>query len=286
MPSNLAWDDYVLHHGGTEEQWTRAYRPLKAERLYDIKSDPFQLNDLSEKREMQVKLHELRKQVSVHLRESGDLGFFPPLCRKAIQPAHTWIRENDYDLRKLHRAAETASEGDIANVDKLHRYLQSKRPEIRFWGASGYSAIAVKHPNAHCPQELIDAMNDVNGQVATAAAEAVALMGKHDQALAALTAMANNKPKKRDLDNWLTSSFNRRSLAFATLATLALYEDTRPMVHQFLRQQNVRESAEEDLYDISELRVNLGLDRAEILYEFDEERQNVNSRVRSPKPLP
>ena len=98
--------------------------------------------------------------------------------------------------------------------------------------------------------------------------------------------MANNKPKKRDLDNWLTSSFNRRSLAFATLATLALYEDTRPMVHQFLRQQNVRESAEEDLYDISELRVNLGLDRAEILYEFDEERQNVNSRVRSPKPLP
>ena len=286
MPSNLAWDNYVLNDGGAREEWTRVFRPLKTERLYDLRADPFTMNDLSNVAELQDKLAELRQQVSRHIRDTGDLGFIPPLCRRAIEPAYQWVRRKCYDLSALHEAAEVASDADRQSVGKLKGYLRSDRPEIRYWGASGFSTLAAKKTKVGCPTELINAMRDKNAQVAVAAVEAVALLGESDKALAVFNTLTKEEPNRKDANRWLTSNFNVRSQAYASLAMLALYQHTRPMVAGFFQQNWSDVASKEMPYDVRELQVNLGLARAEILYDFTPERQAVNTRIRPPRPLP
>ncbi len=187
MPANLAWDSHVLEGGCEKPEWLAAFRRQRGERLFDLQSDPFQLNDISGDPQHAATLARLRQGLSEHLRATGDLGFFPFTMRdKGGKPLHDWVRETGFPLDALITAAETASAGDPANRGKLVDFLKSERPELRYWGASGLATLAAEGQGGECPAELLSAMTDQEPSVAAEAAHAVCYYGRVEEGIAVL----------------------------------------------------------------------------------------------------
>lgn len=189
MPANLAWDDWVLSGRGANPEWLRSYRAHKAERLFDLQADPFEIHDLSADPRRRQTLDKLRRALDDHLRQTADLGLFPAAQRNRKEGLYAWTRATNYPLAELHEAALVASRGDAANIEKLTGYLRSDKPEIRFWGASGFATLGGAPLGAQRwtpPDELLKAINDSDAAVAAEAAHALCYAGRADMGLPAL----------------------------------------------------------------------------------------------------
>ena len=200
MPSNLAWDQYAVDHKTPERaaehpEWLQPYRSNPPEMLFDLKADPYELNNLSDHPQHIQTLEKMRCAVADHIRESNDLGFFPPTTKiKAKGVAlYDWVRSTHYDLDALCEAAETASRPTLADQKKLTDYLGSPHSEIRFWGANGLGILGL------CPAELKRLVNDPDPSVAAAAAMSCVLGGFPKRGMSAiLNGLNKNKGEQQD----------------------------------------------------------------------------------------
>ena len=186
MPANLAWDEYFLSGKCQKPAWRRPYEPQATEMLFDVEEDPFELNNLAGDEEYAETLQRLRKAMSDHLRETRDLGFFPDSMRQKGQALFTWVHDEQYPVDELIAAAEMASEGDPKNADKLLKYLESDRPEFRFWGASGFATLGSRGKIEECPDQILKAIDDSDRRVAATAAAAACFLGRHEEGLSSL----------------------------------------------------------------------------------------------------
>ncbi len=186
MPSNLAWDAYVLSGKCTRPKWLQPYRPHPAETLFDLQADPSRCADLASDPRHGETLARLRRALDDHLRETGDLGFFPPSARHEDEGIYAWTRATRYPLDELLTAASVAAQGAPETAEKLAGYLRSDRPEIRFWGASGFATLGVRSPGATPPAELLQAARDKDAYVAGEAAHALCYLGRADVGLPVL----------------------------------------------------------------------------------------------------
>lgn len=193
MPANLGWDGYALTHRTPERaaehpEWLQPFASKPAESLYDLDADPFELNNLADNPAHRQTLEKMRAAVSAHLRETGDLGFFPPTTKTKGEGValYDWVREQKYDLDALITAAETASLPKDGDVAKLAGYLGSPHAEVRFWGAHGLALLAAGGRLSGCPEPLQAAIGDADAFVAAAAAEACCFAGAPELGIPAL----------------------------------------------------------------------------------------------------
>jgi hypothetical protein len=206
MPSNLGWDKYALKHrtpeaGLPNPHWMQPYTSKPAEMLFDLSKDPFELNNLARDPKYTRTVSEMRSAVSQHVRDSGDLGFFPPTTKEKRKGValYDWVRDTDYDLVKLIEAAEIASMPSVADRGQLISYLGATEPEIRFWGACGLGLLAQKGMLDDCPEALIEAISSADSSVASAAAEASCLAGESKLGMNALIeGLASKKGENKD----------------------------------------------------------------------------------------
>ncbi len=187
MPSLRAWTRYWLD-GKAQGIEKRFFEEKPTEMLFDLQEDPWEINNLASKPEYTAKLNELRLENNKWIRETKDLGFFPYYQRfkNDSLSMYEWVRETSYNLEELYTAAEKASEGKRENISFLTSCLKSEKPEMRFWGASGFALIARHNPDIACPKELRDAIYDKAPAVASEASEALCYLGKEEQAVPAL----------------------------------------------------------------------------------------------------
>ncbi|AQQ10345.1 Choline-sulfatase [Sedimentisphaera cyanobacteriorum] len=270
MPANLGWDEYVLS-GGKKDEWLQPYRPGQPEMLFDIEKDPQEINNIAEDEKYKQKLKELRGAISNHIREAGDLGFFPESTRHKNIDLYSWVREKDFPLEELHKAAEQTSEGKKSYKTSFLERLKSKYTSIRFWGAAGFAEIASKNKLSAdmCPKELEKAMDDDNDQVAMMAAEACCYYGKYENALDML------------LDSLIE---NNNGYAFASLETMTWHEKTK----QKLREKVDLLEKNKNSNMVRALLVNLGKLPASELYKdkYKKKGIKVNEKRRAIWPTP
>jgi N-sulfoglucosamine sulfohydrolase len=181
------------------------YRPHPGEMLFDLEADPFELNNLASSPQHQGALNKLRAALDDHLHQTRDLGLFPPSARQGGN-LYAWTRDTNYPLNDLLDAAKLAATPTPQSALTLSRYLQSDKPEIRFWGASGLATLAVQTQVQTPSADLLNAVNDTDPYVAAEAAHALCYMGKSDIGAAALVETFVNGSKG----------------AFSALETLAL----------------------------------------------------------------
>lgn len=194
VPSYQAWDRYVLENPQIKSQWQQLARAKPAEMLFNIDKDPFELQNLAQDEAYRDLLLQLRSEVARYIREIKDLGFIIPSAREQEQPMYTWIRKTNYPHEDLMTAVEIASEDNPQHLEQLLQYLSSDRAEFRFWGASGLAYLGQRQVIQNCPPLLIEAMQDVDEQVAATAALGVCYLGRSDLALPVL--IANLEQKK------------------------------------------------------------------------------------------
>lgn len=206
MPANLGWDDYALKHrtpeaGLPNSYWMQPYTSKPAEMLFDLSRDPSELNNLAEDPRYYQTLKKMRAAVAKHVRETADLGFFPPTTKEKQKDValYDWVRSTGYDLDKLIEAAEMASIPNVSNREKLVAYLGADEAEIRFWGASGLGLLAAEGKLGACPEELITAVADADSSVASTAAEACCFAGESSVGINALIkGLATKKGEDKD----------------------------------------------------------------------------------------
>ncbi|MGD9420108.1 MAG: sulfatase family protein [Verrucomicrobiota bacterium JB025] len=278
MPGNLGWDDYAIKHrspeaGPPNPKWMQPYSSKPAEMLFDLQADPFELNNLAADPAHSRTLNTMRNAVSHHIRETGDLGFFPPTTKEKAKGValYDWVRNTNYDLNRLHQAAETAATPDPANRDKLVSWLAAAEPEIRFWAASGLGLLAAEGMIKDCPGELLAAVADADSSVASAAAMACCLAGE-------TTAGINGLIK-----GLTTTKAAQKDPFYSALETLSWNPSQQAMLRSHLDRIVATGG-----FPAKSLQINLGLKPVDTLYGQQSRKKGilVNKERRKLKPTP
>lgn len=195
MPSNQAWDRLVLENKNTNPVWEQPFKAHPAEMLFDLQSDPFELNDLSDKAEYSDILTKFRKETSHHIRQTKDLGFFIPTSRNQVN-MYDKVRKEDYPLDELCSIAElagTASEKDLSSFTK---HLNNSANDLCFWAVAGISNLASKGLVKNCPTELIQLLDNADPYISAEAAYACAYSGEKEKAISHLIYPKEEKMRK------------------------------------------------------------------------------------------
>ncbi|MGM9785781.1 MAG: sulfatase [Candidatus Cryptobacteroides sp.] len=218
MPSNRAWDESVLSGSNTNPAWELTFKGHPSEMLFDLSQDPGEINDLSSDPACQNILARMREALASHIRQTSDLGFFPPDTRKG-RVLYDDIHSGGYDLEALQTIAEIASLADAASVPALEKAIASELPEIRFWGAVGFAVLAVNGIITDCPESLEALLDDSNPYTAAEAAYAVAYLGKPGKGIVRLVNPVNEADRK---------------IGYSALECISLDPAMRDAVREFL----------------------------------------------------
>lgn len=218
MPSNKAWDEWVLGGHNTCPVWEQPFRGHPAEMLFDLEKDPDELFDLSGSPEHAVVLEKMRKALSAHIRSTADLGFFLPTSRTG-HILYEKVRKEQYPLDALYRLAEIAGTATPADLPVLTEAISSPLPDMRFWGAVGFARLAREKNLPECPEQLLALLRDDNPYVASEAAYAAAYAGHPSEGIARLLNPVCE---------------NERKIGYSSLECLSLDPQMRGCIRLFL----------------------------------------------------
>ena len=218
MPSNKAWDKWVLGEHNTNAEWAQPFNHHPAEMLFDLENDPFELNDLSQSSEYAAILTHFRKRMSAHIRETKDLGFFLPESRKG-GILYNKVRKEKYPLDELYALVELAGTVTAADVPVLEKALTSPHKEMRYWAAVGLAQLGTTKQYNTCPPALLNLLNDEDAHVACEAAYAIAYLGEKDKGIKRLIYPAKEEERK---------------VGYSVLECLSLDKEMRPAINPYL----------------------------------------------------
>lgn len=184
-PSVGSWEaEYKA--GRLNEVQSRFWKEKPSEELYDVQSDPHNVRNLAGDPAYRRDLLRLRKANENRITQLKDVGFIPeallaPIAEK--QPLYDYARSGQYDLAKIVRIADVASDR-AANPAPLLPALTDKDPVVRYWAATGVTI----HRFKAAEKQLVTLLSDPEAAVRIAAAEALFHLGRKDEAVAALAA--------------------------------------------------------------------------------------------------
>jgi len=159
------------------------------EELYDLESDPHEINNLAGKAKYRPLLEKMRKVHLQWVQDTRDLGLIPEpeiMDREAkYGNRYAILRQpGDEELNKrLGATAAMASEGKDA-LGKLTEAMKDSDAAVRYWGATGIGNIGADAISAESLMER--ALDDESVSVRVAAARALCKMDKPQKALPVL----------------------------------------------------------------------------------------------------
>ena len=200
------------------QSWEREYRagrlnavqsrffagPRPFEELYDLQSDPDQVDNLAGSAAHAERLRAMRAALDEHMLEVVDNGFIPEGL-----PQEGYVASRDaqaYPLKRLLALAAKAAGRDRANVAELTVLLADPNPIVRHWAALGLLMLGQVAAPA---RETLEAMMraDAVPQNRVVAAEAIAGLGPFADAVGVLAGLldgADEWPVKLQALNALT----------------------------------------------------------------------------------
>jgi len=185
-PSTRSWED-AYHSGKLNATQSAFWKEKPAEELYDVNADPFNVNNLAGNKAYDSILVRLRKANEDWIKTSKDIGFIPEAILYELSKEGPLMERINY--KKLPRIVETAdlaSSGNPADLAKISARFQDPDASVRYWAATGCSVLP-KQASKYST-ELKKLLNDTEGAVQVAAAEALWRMGEKEVGLQALKA--------------------------------------------------------------------------------------------------
>ena len=178
-PSTAAWKR-AFDAGDLNEAQSRFWRTKPAEELYDLETDPDEVNNLAGSEEHQVILEELRAAQQTWCREIRDLGFLPEgeiHSRSLGTTPYEMARDEErYPFEKIFAAAQLATRPGGDDLGAVQALLTDADSAVRYFGAVGM--LCRGGAAVHASREsLIAALEDDSPNVAIAAARALGRYG-------------------------------------------------------------------------------------------------------------
>jgi len=173
---------------GAPARFFAARKPV--EELYDVRNDPWQVNNLANDPVYAAELVRYRTQLAQEMRTAGDLGLLPEREMHArVGQSTPYVMATDARLNPLDallRAADQASQRDVRQLGALTELLRAEDSAVRWWGAVGLLALGTEAAPAKAA--LVAALEDTSPDVRITVAETLAKLGALDRALPVLEA--------------------------------------------------------------------------------------------------
>ncbi|MFC1782869.1 sulfatase-like hydrolase/transferase [Planctomycetota bacterium] len=167
------------------------------EELYEIASDPWEVNNLAGDPRHRDVLERMRQTTMKWVRQIHDPGFIPEgemIERSAGKTNFGLVREKSFPLDRIIETAEMATTSDAQKLPELIRRLEDQDSAVRFWAATGCVILGEKAGAAEAV--LMKTLEDNSADVRIAAAEALCLFGKEQVALPILITELQNGNSK------------------------------------------------------------------------------------------
>jgi arylsulfatase A-like enzyme len=141
-PTTRIWKER-FDAGQTNEAQSIFWRVPKApEELYDLQTDPDEVNNLAGSPTHQAILAQLREAQRADLSARRDVTFLPEsdMHRRAngASPYDLSRDEDRYPFERIYAAADLASRRDPSALPALRSSLADTDPAVRYWAASGF----------------------------------------------------------------------------------------------------------------------------------------------------
>jgi uncharacterized sulfatase len=174
--------------------------PRAAEELYDLESDPDEVNNLAASPDHRDDMSRLRKANAEHIDAVRDVGFLPEgeiHSRSAGSTPYDAARqEGRIPLNRIHVAAAVAARADADGPALGADAFRDADSAVRYWAALGTMARGEAGVR-HRASELRAALADESPHVRAAAAEALGRHGSDEDCTAALPVLLDLADVKR-----------------------------------------------------------------------------------------
>lgn len=143
----------MFFDGKLNADQARFFEPMGAEELYDLKSDPNELNNLVNDPKYKQTLEQMRLEMAAQLDEYCDLGFLPEtiINEQAMKNPATWGEEHRMELANYRRLADLQVK---PFSDKVRRELlgamKSDDDVAKWWGMTTMSSFGKQSGECKC----------------------------------------------------------------------------------------------------------------------------------------
>ena len=179
-PTTQVWHR-MFHAGQLDEQQSYFWQEKPTEELYDLNSDPDEVNNLATSKGHTEILARLRAAHRDWVFRVRDVGFLPEAeihARAAYSTPYTVGHDsNGFDLERIFAAAQLASRRKVDDVPELLSLLDDQDNAVRYWAALG---LLNRWPAIESPEVLAKlraALADDSKNVRVLAAEALGRFG-------------------------------------------------------------------------------------------------------------
>jgi uncharacterized sulfatase len=195
-PTTRVWKE-LYDQGKLEPPKTFFWETKPAEELYDLASDPDEVNNLAdspEHREILKRLRQAQQALAANIR---DVGFLPEgeihSRSEGTTPYEMGHDERRYPIAKILACAEWASSLEKKDMSRLAGAFDDDDSAVRYWAAMG-ALMRGERAVASVRDELHDALADASPHVRAVAAEALGRYGSEDDAAKALGVLLELAP--------------------------------------------------------------------------------------------
>jgi len=187
MPSwaawRKAWRDGIVAPA-YRELWEA---PQTVEELFDVETDPWEMNNLASDPQQRDRLFTFRKRLFQEMLAAYDTAVIPEAMFRSLsgdQTIYEYAHSDQFDLRRVLEQVFIATSADPKQLPAIDQMLLDDSPIVRYWGALG-SAILGEAAVSTKPK-LQALLNDAEAVVRMTAALALARCGEEEQAKATL----------------------------------------------------------------------------------------------------
>ena len=192
MKATQSWEQSV-EGGLAVEMQSRFFSPKEwTEELYDMETDPDNVNNLVDSPEHREVLLRMRRELRRKQETICDAGLIPETERvRLAKQNNTTIYEmarnpNLYDVGALLDAADLALEKNADHLPALRKLLDSPHVGMRYWGIVGCFLLNDK-------QAGLQGINDESHEVRAMAAWLLVRVGEKEKGFACLSGMIENE---------------------------------------------------------------------------------------------
>lgn len=180
-----AWEDGKLS-GKFKSIW-ESNQPV--EELFDLKSDPWEVNNLAGDAAHSERLKTMREQLKAKMVETRDLGIIQEAMFAELSPnspISDYLEKHSDKLKSFVDLAFTATARDPKNIETFITELKSSSPITRYWASQGLLLLGDSAKKAE--PELIKLLSDTSSAVRISAAQTLISLGKKEMGAKSLVA--------------------------------------------------------------------------------------------------